>query len=309
MKDTYTNPIMESGADPWVILSGDAYYYCCSSVNNSISLARSEKLEELGKAELVKVYEAPKGTQHSAEIWAPELHFACGSWYIYYAADDGDNMHHRMYVLRGGSNPLDPLDGEYSFVGKVADPADKWAIDGTILEHDGKLYFIWSGWEGDENIKQDIFIAPMSNPWTISGDRVRISTPDHEWERNGNPWVNEGPEILKHGNAVHIIYSASGSWTDEYCLGRLTCTDGNFLNPGSWVKAGPVFAKANDVFGPGHASFVKSKDGERDYIVYHAAKYSGAGWNRDVRLQQFGWEGDNPLFGEPVKAGEELPCP
>ena len=65
----------------------------------------------------------------------------------------------------------------------------------------------------------------------------------------------------------------------------------------------PVFQKdpAIGVYGPGHNSFVKSPDGKEDWIVYHGAKFSGAGWNRNVRMQKFDWNKDGtPNFGSPV---------
>jgi GH43 family beta-xylosidase len=36
---------------------------------------------------------------YSKELWAPELHFIKGKWYMYFAADDGNNNNHRIYVL------------------------------------------------------------------------------------------------------------------------------------------------------------------------------------------------------------------
>ena len=306
---TFKNPIIGGGADPWVVQAGDNYYHCSADGNKGIYIARSSTIEGLGQTQSQRVYYTPDNTSYSSEVWAPELHYIQGRWYIYFAADNGDNANHRMYVLRGGYNANDPLDGGYEFMGKISDRTDRWAIDGTVLQHSSGLYFIWSGWEGTSNVKQNLYIARMSNPWTISSDRVCISTPTESWERVGNPWVNEGPQVLVKGNSVHVIYSASGSWTNEYCLGRITCTDGNFVNPSSWKKAGPVFSQANGVYGPGHASFVKSKDGMQDYIVYHAAKYNGAGWDRNIRTQMFTWHGDTPYFGEPIGADVELAKP
>jgi hypothetical protein len=36
--------------------------------------------------------------------------------------------------------------------------------------------------------------------------------------------------------------------------------------------------------------------------VYHAAQHSGAGWKRNVHAQEFYWEDDEPVFGEPLAA-------
>ena len=75
-----------------------------------------------------------------------------------------------MWVIENES--ADPFQGEWRLRGKVADPADRWAIDGSVFEHRGRRYFVWSGWPGAENGVQNIYIAPMSNPYTISGPRT-----------------------------------------------------------------------------------------------------------------------------------------
>jgi hypothetical protein len=151
----------------------------------------------------------------------------------------------------------------------------------------------------------------MSDPLTISGPRVLIATPDKPWES----WIEEGPEVLQHNGQVFVVYAANLSWTDNECLGMLINRDGNFLNPASWTKSGgPVFASVTGtngaVYGPGHCGFTKSLDGTQDWILYHAAKYSGAGWNRNIRMQPFSWStNDSPVFGLPVPAGVALPIP
>lgn len=307
--DTFANPILNAGADPWVV-QHEGYYYYTHTVGNAIRVWKSRSLTDLAAAESATVWEPPASGPNSAEIWAPELHRIDGKWYIYYAADDGANENHRMFVLESVAD--DSL-GEYMDRGKIADPSDRWAIDGTVLrKKDGSMYFVWSGWEGDQNASQRLYIAPMSNPYTISGDRVEISRPEREWETVGTPTVNEGPEVLFSDKKINIVYSASGSWTDDYALGLLSADpDADPLDPASWTKRPePVFAKTDRVFGPGHASFAKSPDGREDWIVYHAAVASGAGWNRSVRAQPFRWNEDGtPDFGEPVPPGALLPLP
>ncbi|WP_123039587.1 family 43 glycosylhydrolase [Cohnella candidum] len=306
---TFYNPIMKSGADPWVVRK-DGYYYYMHTVGNAIQLWKSNSLTDLAAAETATVWQPSGGGPASSDIWAPELHWIQGKWYIYFAADDGSNETHRMYVLQ---SETDDALGAYKEMGQITDPTDKWAIDGTVLtKKDGSLYFVWSGWEGDENVTQKLYIAPMSNPYTISGNRVEISKPELAWETIGQPTVNEGPEVLVSDKKINIVYSASGSWTDDYTLGLLSADpDSNLLDPASWKKhPEPAFAKTDDVFGPGHASFVKSPDGKEDWIVYHAAKTAGAGWDRNVRIQPFQWNDDGtPNFGKPVSTRTALALP
>ncbi|MGN1345669.1 MAG: family 43 glycosylhydrolase [Eubacteriales bacterium] len=298
-KRIFQNPVCPRGADPWVIRDGDVYYYCYSA-GDGVCVNRIEALDKITPAGGQKVYTAPAGTMYSREYWAPELHKIDGRWYIYVAADDGRNENHRMYVLGcTGEKPTEP----FEMLGQITDSTDKWAIDGTVLQYRGECYFIWSGWEGDVNVAQNLYIAHMANPWTIDSERVLLSRPEYEWEmRGGKPSINEGPVALVAGNAVYLFYSASGSWCDHYCLGRLTYDgSGSLLNPESWKKSETaVFSKTDEIFGPGHCSFTTAADGST-WIVYHANLVSGTGWGgRSVWTQRVEWQNGEPVLNAPA---------
>ncbi len=192
------NPVAPEGHDPWVIRR-DGWYYYCYSHNGGIWVNRSAIIQDAVQFNGAEVWRPEQGKPWSREIWAPELHFLDGRWYIYFAADDGKNEHHRMYVLEGGKGDAR---GAYSFGGKISDPSDKWAIDGTVMRHRGKLYFIWSGWEGDENVSQNIYIARMRDPLTITGERATISRPEYDWETIGRP-LTRGPAVQAPGRTVN----------------------------------------------------------------------------------------------------------
>jgi GH43 family beta-xylosidase len=319
---SFTNPIFSSGADPWIIHKDGLYYFTSTSGRN-LYIRSGKNLDELARSEMKVIWTPPEGTSYSKEIWAPELHFINHRWYMYFAADNGENRNHRMYVIENSTR--NPLEGTWEFKGKVADQTDKWAIDGSVFEFRKQLYMIWSGWEGDINGQQNIYIAKLKNPWTIDGRRVLISSPEYNWETIGdlnNPGdvphvnVNEGPVALQRKGKLFIVFSASGCWTDNYCLGILTFTGkDNLLDPGSWRKnPDQVFTQAPEakVFAPGHNSFFKSPDGKEDWILYHANSKpgQGCGGHRSPRAQKFGWNSDGtPAFGEPVgiSAGIRLP--
>jgi GH43 family beta-xylosidase len=318
---TFTNPLLPSGADPWAIYH-HGYYYYMQTAGDRLVLWKTKDLAMLGSAEKNTIWTPPPHTAYSRGIWAPEIHFIGGKWYIYFAADNGNNSTHRIYVLE--NEAADPMEGEWIFKGKIADPSDKWAIDASVFEYANQWYMIWSGWEDDVNGQQNIYIAKMKNPWTIEGKRVKISSPEYAWEKHGDLHgqtpphvnVNEGPEILQHGDDVFLIYSASGCWTDFYALGMLKLVHkGNILDPRSWKKyPDPVFKQSpeNKVYAPGHNSFFKSPDGKQDWILYHANDHPGAGCGseRSPRMQPFTWHKDGtPDFGVPVKTDALLAIP
>jgi GH43 family beta-xylosidase len=322
---TFTNPLLPTGPDPWVEYKDGWYYYMNTTVKD-LTVWKTRNLADLKSAQKKIVWTPPAAGPYSHDIWAPEIHFLRGRWYIYFAADAGTNQTHRIWVIENASP--DPLQGEWTFKGKLADPADKWAIDASVFEDQGWLYAIWSGWEGDENGTQSIYIARLKNPWTVEGRRARISTPEYPWEKVGdippqlkqdNPPhidVNEGPEILRHNNKLFLTYSASACWTDNYALGMLTADSGaDLINPAAWKKSPqPVFQQSPEahVYATGQNGFFKSLDGKQDWIIYHANSQSGqgCGWHRSPRAQPFIWNGDgSPNFGTPVPAGKPLPKP
>ena len=309
----FTNafPSIDNGSyyDPWVIKAGSFYYYCGSD-GGRLWVAKSTELQTILQQPKTYIFTPPAATPYSSDLWAPELHYRGGRWYVYFAADNGNNDNHRMFVLEGGTNANDPLNGGYVYKAKLSPTTDRWAIDGTPFDYGGQQYMAWSGWEGTTNVSQYIYVAKMSNPYTISGERAEISRPDYAWEKVGTPTVNEGPEALISGNTVNIIYSGSGSWTNDYCLGRISCSNGDLMSKASWNKLStPAFSKFGNVYGPGHPSFVKSPDNLQWWIVYHAANANGSGWDRRIMAQQFSWEGDTPYFGYPIEKGVPIPAP
>ena len=308
----FFNVIAPDGADPSVLRHSDGRYYATITTGGDVTLWRSETLSGLYAGEKKVIWTPPDSGPKSKDIWAPELARLRGKWYVYFAADDGDNANHRMYALE--NDAADPFEGQFVEKGKVFDRAsDRWAIDGAALELGDRLYFAWSGWEGVKSGSQGLYIAPMSDPLTVSGPRVEISRPTFDWEVKGAPpSINEGPQFLVHGRSVHLAYSASGSWTDDYCVGMLTAdVDSDLLAPKSWKKSPqPVLRRKGGIVGPGHCTFTTSPDGKQDWIVYHAARYPGAGWNREVRLQPLTWDRSGlPLLGDPLPPDSPIPLP
>jgi len=312
----FHNPIVEpapstGSADPSVVRHRGWYYYCRSIDDTAIAVARAHRLQDIGAAERTVVFRAPRSGPYSRQLWAPELQRIGARWYIYFAASDGDNAHHRMHVLRSGGD--DPR-GPYEFMGALRTTPDEWAIDGVALQWRGRLFFVWSGWaQANDAFPQRLYIARMKTPWRLDGKRHLLASPDQSWERAGAALL-EAPEVLRGRGRTFIVYSAGASWSDDYGLGLLLHTGGDPRSAASWRKLpGPAFTKspAAGVFGVGHASFVRSPDGREDWIVYHATSHEGAGWSgRSVRAQRFAWTRDGtPMFGAPVAPGISLSEP
>lgn len=312
----FANPIAW-GQDPYVARRGD-WYYLVESRDNAIYVYRSRDLTQL-KQNGVKVWEPPEEGWNRSHLWAPELHFIDGRWYVYYAAgrEGPPFIHQRSGVLQSaGADPQ----GAYTDRGML-DTGDAggddriWAIDVTVAELDGQLFAVWSGWEENrstDRTPQHLYIARMSDPWTISSERVKISSPTEPWEVGTELDLNEGAQFLRHGGDVFIIYSTRESWLPAYRLGqlRLASPGADPMDPDNWIKSGPVFTGTEDVHGVGHASFTMSPDSTEDWIVYHTKAHETPGWERVIHVQPFTWKADGaPEFGMPVPASEPIDVP
>ena len=117
-------------------------------------------------------------------------------------------------------------------------PENDWAIDVTVARLNGQLYAAWSGWEANavtDRTPQHLYIAPMSDPATISGERRRLSRPEHGWEMSVAA-INEGPEVVRHAGSdrLFLLFSADASWTQAYKMGLMEWTGGDVTDPASW---------------------------------------------------------------------------
>jgi GH43 family beta-xylosidase len=290
--------IHPDGADPWAASDGGFIYYT-QTTGADVQLWVSHELQAIRHSSSFQLwcpYEHERLRLNN--LWAPELHYLHGAWYLYVAADDGRNHNHRMYVLESCRGPAGP----FKLKGKLSPPhQDRWAIDGTVTFIKGELYYAWSGWPSSRNGRQNLYLAKMDNPWTLTRHMSCISTPQYKWES----WINEGPQFLHRGSDTFLVYSANKSWTDDYKLGLLSLQGADPLSPSSWVKRpDPIFDSAHhgeeSIHAPGHCSFFTDKHGE-NWLLYHVAKTKGSGWEREVRAQRWIW-GDNgePHFGRPL---------
>ncbi|MCW9708127.1 glycoside hydrolase family 43 protein [Fodinibius salsisoli] len=314
---TFSNPVAK-GQDPWITKKGNYYYYI-ESRGGGLYVSKSKELTNIKQNEKL-VWSLPETGWNQHSLWAPELHFVNGQWYIYYTAGEKPGspfISQRSGVLQ--AKTADPMGGYIDkgqlYTGNdIETKADNiWSIDLTVLEHEDQLYGIWSGWEENrdtDQTPQHLYIAEMENSWTISSNRVKISSPEEEWEISSSLPINEGAQILKHNGDVFIVYSASQSWLPSYKLGQLKLVGEDPMNPEHWQKSGPVFEGSDLVHGIGHASFTTSPDGKEHWIAYHTKVSTDPGWNRVIHMQPFGWQEDgSPQFDRPVVAGKSLEKP
>ncbi|WMC91515.1 glycoside hydrolase family 43 protein [Kineothrix sp. MB12-C1] len=274
----YNKPWILQRADPYVYKHEDGTYYFTASVPayDGIVLRRADTLMNLAHAEDVEVWHKHEEGPMSYHIWAPELHYINGAWYLYFAGGEKDAVWNiRPYVLE--CKDADPLTGTWVEKGKMR-RADKdefsfeaFSLDATVFENKGRYYHVWAEKVGVGKQISNLYIAEMETPYKLKTVQVLLTTPDYEWERVGF-WVNEGAAVIKKNGKVFLTYSASETGI-AYCIGMLTADENaDLLDPLSWKKERYPMLQTKEeigIYGPGHNSFTTDDEGN-DILVYHA---------------------------------------
>lgn len=315
---TYPNPFIEQRADPYLYKHTDGYYYFTGSypLYDRIVLRRAKTIAELPQAEEVVIWNAHESGIMSEHIWAPEIHFIDGKWYIHFAAGEKEDVWAiRPYVLESADD--NPLAGKWVEKGQVNTEFQSFSLDATTFENNGKQYLVWAQKVTVNNDEiSNLYIGEMENPWTIK-NQVLLSAPEYDWEKSVFP-VNEGAAVVKHNNKVYIAFS--GNATDHtYAVGYLSADiTADLLDPKSWYKTTePVFVTSEETkeYGPGHNSFSVDEDGY-DLLIYHARPYKKVegnslyDHNRHARIKRLFWNEDGtPYFGIPGDQVEPTDAP
>jgi GH43 family beta-xylosidase len=294
--DAYDEAPPLPGQDPWLVaFEGGHLLVQSARRDRRIVVRRVHDVDrmEVGPPRTIwapSPWRARRGLRHDRQLWAPELHEIDGRWYLYVAASDGIDAHHRCYAHVADS-PFGPFE-EVGWMGDVAH--DFWAIDLTVLEHAGRRYAMWSGVEGrDDHAAQHLYIAPMLDPVTVSAPRVRIASPDLPWEHSV-AGINEGPQVLRRPDGhTFVLFSANASWSTAYSTGVMELVGADPLDPAAWRKHGDPL-----LVGGGHGCAIETPGGLR--FVHHRKTGSEPGWSdRVIVAAPLDWD----RRGIPVIAG------
>jgi GH43 family beta-xylosidase len=306
----YNEPWILQRADPYIYKHLDGKYYFTASVPayDKIVLRCADTLAGIADAEEVTVWNKHESGIMSKHIWAPELHFLDGKWYIYFAGGERDDIWKiRPYALE--CTDENPVTGRWNELGMMQCADDDefsfraFSLDGTVFENKGERYYVWAEKVGVGKQISNLYISRMKTPNKLATVQVLLTTPDYDWERVGF-WVNEGPAVIKRNGKIFLTYSASETGA-PYCMGMLTADENSdLLDPLSWKKERYPVLKSDEtigIYGPGHNSFTVDENGN-DILVYHARTESVIEGdplynpNRHTMLMKIKWENDRPVF-------------
>lgn len=311
----YSNPVGDREApDPFVTYDNKlGYYYLLYTRGREVRVYRSRRLDTIMNDQSLQVFAADGKNGIFGSIWAPEMHFYGGLWYVCTSGstEPEGREERRLFVLRSRSS--DPFDG-FDFAGFP--DRSLAAIDPTLFVLDQSLYMCYAA----ENRGNRLHVRKMKSPLEFDGGSAMICEAELDWERVppyvGEHTIVEGPFFVSSPDGARhfILYSANGCWSDCYRLGVLEYTGGDPVSKSGWKKHPDyIFGSGNGTFGPGHMSFFKSPDGRSLWMAYHSMHASNVSvtWApRYLHFQKLEFSKDGfPLSAEPLPMGRLYPEP
>ncbi|MDB5046380.1 MAG: arabinan endo 5-alpha-L-arabinosidase [Deinococcus sp.] len=334
LKLTYSNPLtiqkadgtkVESCADPSIIQSrtpGDTnwYLYCTTDPHNTadvdaqnnlnfhlISMAKSADLVKwtyIGDAFAAK----PGWVKDDAGLWAPDIEYLNGKYYLYYTASDTKAGGSAIGVATSDS-PAGPWTDSGTPVVEPQGPPGgnpndrRWVFDSEVITDDaGQGWMYYGSYFGGISVRQ------------LSADGLKTNATTQKEVAIDNRY--EGAQVVRHGGFYYLMASAANCCNGPltgYSIfaGRSASPTGPFVDKegvsllDTRVGGTPVISmNGNRWVGPGHNA-VFTDAGGQDWTVYHAINendpyFTPGGVNkRPVLLDPLDWVDEWPT----VRAG------
>jgi GH43 family beta-xylosidase len=313
---TYTNPIHDGYLGDPFVLEHNGEYYAYGTVpfgDLTIPVLHSRDLtgwRPLGDAlALDDAFET---------LWAPEVAYDNGVFYMYYSAGGAEGQGHRLRVATA-PHPAGPFEDS----GEILTPDDPFTIDAHPFRdgRDGEWYLYYCrdflDPDGEDRVGTGIVVDRLVGMTRLAGERRMVVRPRAEWqifERQrhwyGRVWdwyTVEGPFVREHDGRYYCFYSG-GAWEEPgYGVGYWVADDpmGPFApEPGA---EGPRILRTRPglVIGPGHASIARAPDNASEYLVYHAWDPEHAA--RLMRMDRLDWSEGRPSSPGPTLGPQPAP--
>lgn len=267
-------------------------------------------------------FEAVADPRHWAQIdlWAPEVVYENGTFYMYLAAamrdDNGrGNDGIRRIGAAVSSDPCGP------FIAMERPLTEEWSIDAHPFKDEDGVYYLYY------NVRNRYTTGPggvigcgnvvdrMIDMTTLAGNPTLVVRPDgrHEGNKEGTWYWNEGPFVLKRGGTYYQMYSSGFFGDDTYRVSYATSPvpigRGGMTDKG-WAKrrsGKSVLGTTEHCQGPGHHVVVQGPNGVDQIAVYHG--YSPGRKGRKVRIDRLYWSGDRIIAAGPTTDEQPLPSP
>lgn len=256
--------------DPVMIKGGDTYYVMGTFTN----IKTSKDMVTWKSAGAVfdsnfKFDWWSKDIPTGAQIWAPDISWREGKYWMYYAVSAWMNFNSSIGLAT--NTTLDPTDPAYKWEdqGQVISYKNGGAgvnvIDPNIfVDKDGKVYLLYGSFTAGLRMVE---LDRKTGKLLSETPRLTVLTKS----------LGEGVFLIKDPQYYYIFASRGicckgGDSTYQIVIGRSKNITGPYLNKdgGSWVDDKATLFLAGDVNEPGRGHNGIFSEGDTTYLVYHA---------------------------------------
>ena len=289
--------------DPCIIKQGDTYYVFCTTSRGDaggfVACRRSRDLVSWEKAGFVFAEvpawarEAVPGTKG---IWAPDISFFNGLYHLYYSVSTfGSNL---SVIGLATNKTLDVEAPGFEWVDRglvmQSRKQDRFnAIDPNLfIDRDGKHWLSWgSFWDGLMMARID----PRTGKRLGNGELLHLAGRPAP---RGEPSAIEAAFIISRAGYYYLFASfdfcCRGANSTYFTVcGRSRKVTGPYVDAtgrSMLEGGGSVVIQGNERFkGTGHNAYLR--EGESDYLVYHAYDTEQAG-KPSLRISPISWTPD-----------------
>ncbi|HXM98159.1 MAG TPA: family 43 glycosylhydrolase [Candidatus Dormibacteraeota bacterium] len=320
----YRNPVVGDPnhvdpdlADPFVLKwNGEYFLYTSGSPITAYHSTDLVHWDFVGP--VLRASEAPEAW-NQADVWAPEVVYRNGKFYLYYTASrKSDDWRVGEMARRIGVAVSENPRGPFVDLGQPVTPG--WGIDATVFKDpDGGAEYLFYSYLYEPRLPGAGIVADRLTAWnSVAGHPAHITRGSEAWEdKDGDPndgsvrYTNEAPTVLKHHGRYYMMYSG-GSWDlPTYALGYATSEtlpEGGLSGPG-WKKIIPPILRSTPlVDAPGHNAMTKAPNNVDDICIYHARVIPFLDpWNRLPFVDRLYWNHDRMFMEQPSL--RDLPVP
>ncbi|MCC4211253.1 glycoside hydrolase family 43 protein [Leeuwenhoekiella parthenopeia] len=270
--------------DPFILPdTNSSTYYLYVQTGNRLSNNDSIKGVEVYTSKNLTSWEGPK-TVFSAEdypredlqIWAPEVHFYRGQYYMFVTltshekidnTKQGEKQPRRWTQILKSKSPFGPF---RSFGKRSATPKDWMSLDGTFwVEHDVPYMIFCHEWAqiGTGTVElvrlKDDLSSAKGNPKTLfkATDANWVERFMRKSDQTIGGYVTDGCFIYKtKKNTLLMIWSSFGK--NGYALGQAASISGSIKGP--WKQIEPLIFDENG----GHGMIFKTFQGDLKLVLH-----------------------------------------
>lgn len=289
---SYPNPIPLSGStgahDPTVVKAANGTYIVATTGNN-LPLKTSTNRVSWQNAGVVWPGGAPWTTTYTgggANLWAPDLSFHNGQYYLYYSASTFGSQRSAIFLA---TSPT-AASGSWTNRGLVIESSNAVnynAIDPNLIVDAAGQWWLTFGsfWTGIKQIRID----PATGKRSTSDTAVRSVS-----RRTTAGGAVEAPSLYRRGGYYYLFVSfdlccRGAQSTYRIMVGRSTSINGPYVdrNGVAMTSGGgtQILAAHGSIHGPGHQAVLN--DNGAEVLFYHYYADNGASF---LGINRLGWD-------------------